>query len=144
LIRNKIVKYKSMEYVSKLFTFFYDGLVTLRDTISDFLRDVFCDDEDESNPFGGGTVEIDVLGDIPPLIPGSAPHDTPTSAPVSPGPTPKTTPSGDDEKEDSPRKETDASDMDTPIDEKDETRSNISDESFEFVDFDTDKNLTED
>ena len=125
-----------MEYVSELFTFLYDGLVTLRDTISDFLCDVFYDDEDESNPFGGGTVEMDVLGDIPPLVPESVPDSTPNS-------TPTTTPSGD-AKEDSPHKETDAGDIDTPIDEKDETRSNISDESFEFVDSDTDKNLTED
>lgn len=144
MIRNKIVKYKSMEYVSKLFTFLYDGLVTLRDTISDFLCDVFYDDEDESNPFGGGTVEMDVLGDIPPLIPDSVPDNTPNLAPVSPGTTPRTTPSEDAKKEDSPQKETEGSDMDTPIDEKDETRSNISDESFEFVDIDTDKNLTED
>ena len=131
-----------MKYVSKLFTFLYDGLVTLRDTISDFMCDVFY--EDESNPFGGGTVEMDVLGDIPPLVPESVPDSTPNSAPVSPGTTPTTTPSGDAKKEDSPHKETAGSDMDTPIDEKDETRSNISDESFEFVDVDTDKNRTED
>lgn len=133
-----------MEYVSKLFTFLYDGIVTLRDTISNFLRAVFYDDEDESNPFGGGTLEMDVLRDIPPLIPESVPDNTPNLAPVSPGTTPRTTPSEDAKKEDSPHKETDASDIDTPIDEKDETRSNISDESFEFVDVDTDKNLTED
>jgi hypothetical protein len=130
-----------MEYVSKLFTFLYDGLVTLKDTISDFLCDVFYDDEDESNPFGGGTVEMDVLGDIPPLVPGSVPDDTPTSVPASPGTTPKTIPSGEAEKEDSPHKEKEGSDMDTPIDEKDETRSNISDESFEFVEVDADQNL---
>lgn len=133
-----------MEYVSKLFTFLYDGLVTLRDTISDFLCDVFYDDEDESNPFGGGTVEMDVLGSIRPLVPESVPNSTPNSAPVSPGTTPTTIPSGDAKKEDSSQKKTEGSDMDTPTDEKDETRSNISDESFEFVDFDTDKNLTED
>ena len=133
-----------MEYVSKLFTFLYDGLVTLRDTISDFLCDVFYDDEDESNPFGGGTVEMDVLGDTPPLVPESVPDSTTNSVPVSPSTTPTTTPSGDAKKEDSPHKETEGSDMDTPIDEKDETRSNISDESFEFVYVDTDKNRTED
>ena len=134
-----------MEYVSKLFTFLYDGLVTLRDTISDFLCDVFCDDEDESNPFSGGTVELDVLGDVPSLVP--VPGNTEESTPDSPD-TPKSnvvsTTSEDVKNEDSLPKETKDSDTGAPVGEEDETRSNISDESFEFVDADMDKNLIED
>ena len=120
-----------MEYVSELFTFLYNGLVTLRDTVSDFLCDVFYDEEDESIPLGSSTVELDVLGSIPPLVPESVPDNTTNSSPVSPNTTPKTPSSGEAKKEDSPHKETEDSDVDTPIDQKDETRSNISFESFE-------------
>jgi hypothetical protein len=128
-----------MEYVSKLFTFLYNGIVALKNSISDFLCDVFYDEEAESNPLSCNTVELDVLGVTPPLVPDPVPCNNGELTPGNPDTTSRldVVPEHTEHlKDGDPLQETDDSDVGALADEDDEKRSNISDESFEFVDSD--------